>query len=417
LVTTDSLLRFRLKRSLETLAKKEGRHTELISLYIPPERQISDVMNSLRQEQGTASNIKSRSTRKNVQDAIAKVMQELKLYNRAPPNGMIIFCGAIPQNGPGSERMELYVIEPLEPINTYYYRCDSQFHLQPLREMLREKETYGILVIDGNDATIATLRGRRMTIEDNMSSGIPGKHRRGGQSAQRFERLREQEVNYYYTRVGEHFNRIFLDVPELKGVIVGGPGPTKEDFLKGKHIHYTFEDVILAVIDTAYTGKQGVKEVVEKSPEILSKVRYFEEKKLVEKFLQEIGKDSGLVTYGEDEVRRLLLKRVVDMVLLSEELDKVRAVISCGNCSHTEELTITRKQLATFEQEITGKICPNCSGTSMKIEESKDVIDEFAELSSQTGTQLEVISIETEEGVMLKEGFGGVAAMLRYKLN
>jgi len=417
LASTDSLLKFRLKRSLETLAKKEGRHTELISLYIPPDRQISDVMNSLRQEQGTASNIKSRSTRKNVQDAIAKVLQELKLYDQAPAKGMIVFCGAIPQNGPGSERMEIYVIEPPEPINTYYYRCDNRFHLQPLREMLREKETYAILVIDGNEATIASLRGRRMTIEDNMSSGIPGKHRRGGQSAQRFERLREQEVNYYYTRVGEHFNRIFLDVPELKGIIVGGPGPTKEDFLKGKHVHYTFEDMILAVIDTAYTGKQGIKEVVEKSPEILSKVRYFEEKNLVHKFLQEIGKDSGLVTYGEEEVRRLLIKGIVEMVLLSEELDKVRVVISCGNCSRTEELTITRKQLATFEQEILGKVCTNCSATSMKIEETKDIIDEFAELSSQTGAQLEVISTETEEGVMLKEGFGGVAAILRYKLN
>lgn len=417
MASTDSLLKFRLKRSLETLAKKEGRHTELISLYIPPDRQISDVMNSLRQEQGTASNIKSRSTRKNVQDAIAKVLQELKLYDQAPAKGMIVFCGAIPQNGPGSERMEIYVIEPPEPINTYYYRCDNRFHLQPLREMLREKETYAILVIDGNEATIASLRGRRMTIEDNMSSGIPGKHRRGGQSAQRFERLREQEVNYYYTRVGEHFNRIFLDVPELKGIIVGGPGPTKEDFLKGKHVHYTFEDMILAVIDTAYTGKQGIKEVVEKSPEILSKVRYFEEKNLVHKFLQEIGKDSGLVTYGEEEVRRLLIKGIVEMVLLSEELDKVRVVISCGNCSRTEELTITRKQLATFEQEILGKVCTNCSATSMKIEETKDIIDEFAELSSQTGAQLEVISTETEEGVMLKEGFGGVAAILRYKLN
>jgi len=283
--------------------------------------------------------------------------------------------------------------------------------------MLREKETYGILVIDGNGATIATLRGRRMTVEDNMSSGIPGKHRRGGQSAQRFERLREQQVNYYYTRIGEHFDRVFLDVSELKGVIVGGPGPSKEDFLKGKYIHYTFEDVILAVIDTAYTGKQGVKEVVEKSPEILSNVRYFEEKKLIQNFLQEIGKDSGLVTYGEDEVRRLLLKGVVEMVLLSEELDKIRAVISCGTCSHTEGITITRKQLETFEQEISGKICSNCSGISMKIEESKDIIDEFAELASQTGAQLEIISVETEEGVMLKEGFGGVAAMLRYKLS
>ncbi|MCK5628151.1 peptide chain release factor 1, partial [Candidatus Bathyarchaeota archaeon] len=137
------------------MGNKEGRGTELISLYVPPGKQISDALNTLRDEYGTASNIKSTTTRKNVQDAIVKVQQRLKLFKEPPENGLVIFCGAIPQNGPGSERMETYVIVPPEPIGIYLYRCDSRFHTEHLQELLKERETFGILLVDTSAATIA----------------------------------------------------------------------------------------------------------------------------------------------------------------------------------------------------------------------------------------------------------------------
>ena len=194
-----SLERYRLKKVLDSLSAKEGRGTELVSLYIPPGRQISEIISMLKQEWGTASNIKSDTTRKNVQDAIVRVIQRLKLFRSVPETGLAIFCGAIPQNGPGSERLETYVVVPPEPINIYLYRCDSRFHIEHLEELLREKETYGILVMDSSGATYATLRGRRLEIIREITSGIPGKHRAGGQSARRFERLREARLCLLYT--------------------------------------------------------------------------------------------------------------------------------------------------------------------------------------------------------------------------
>lgn len=125
-VTADSVSRFRLKRTLEMLGSKEGRGTELISLYVPPGRKIHEVMANLREEYGTASNIKSRTTCKNVQEAIDRVSQRLKLFKEPPKNGLVIFCGAIPRDGPGTEKMEMYVLEPPEPINVYFYRCDGR---------------------------------------------------------------------------------------------------------------------------------------------------------------------------------------------------------------------------------------------------------------------------------------------------
>ncbi len=411
----SSLLAFRLKRTLETLASKEGRHTELISLYVPPDRQISDVMNNLRQEYSTASNIKSRTTRKNVLDAIEKVMQRLRLFNQPPPNGLVIFCGAIPQNGPGSERMEVYVIEPPEPISIYYYRCDSKFHIEPLQEMLRAKETYGILAVDGSGATFATLKGSTLKVVDDITSGIPGKHRAGGQSARRFERLREAEVNEYFRRVGRHANEIFLSIPDLKGIIIGGPGPTKDEFEDGDYLHYTLKGKILATVDTAYVGEQGIEEVMEKSAEILREVRYVEEKRLVQSFLYELGHDTGLATYGEEEVRQSLYKGMVKMLLLSEALDKIRVTVQCANCGYTEQRTVRRAEATALEQEMATQTCPKCSASPLRVIETKELVDDLAEIAEQSGGEVELISTQTEEGVSLKESFGGVAAILRFK--
>jgi len=410
-----SLELYRLRKTLNTLARKEGRGTELVSLYVPPGKQISDVMSTLRDEYGTASNIKSTTTRKNVMDAIVKVQQRLKLFKEAPENGLVIFCGAIPQNGAGSERIETYVIFPPEPIRIYLYRCDSRFHTEHLQEMLREKETYGIILIDSSEATMATLQGRRLEIVRQMTSGVPGKTRAGGQSARRYERLREMRLQNYFSRVGEHANEIFLPIENLKGVILAGPGPTKYDFEKGEYLNYMLKNKILDVIDTAYVEEQGVKEVVEKAPEIMRRVRYLEERKIMQQFLYEIGHDTGLVTYGEEEVRRALQAGAVKMLLLSEEVDLTRVAVKCSSCGYQEEHTLKTQDVTGFETGLVGKPCPKCKVATLSVVESVDLIDDFAKLAEYTNAEVEMISGETEEGQMLMKSFGGIAAILRFK--
>lgn len=410
-----SLEVYRLKKVLETLASKEGRGTELISLYIPPGRQVSEVMSMLREEWGTAANIKSTTTRKNVQDALVRVMQRLKLFKEIPENGLVIFCGAIPQGGPGSEKMETYVIIPPEPINIYLYRCDSRFHIEHLKELIKEKETYGVILVDTSEATFATIRGRRMEIHEEITSGIPGKHRAGGQSARRFERIREMQVNEFFKRVGSHANEIFLPIEDLKGIIIGGPGPTKYEFKEGDYLDYRLKAKIIAVVDTAYTGEQGVKEVLEKAPEIMRSVRYVEERQLVQKFLYEVGHDTGLATYGEAEVRRALELGIVDVLLLSEALETVRVTVSCSTCGYTYKETMRSSDVMAFTQSLVGKPCPKCNNQTLGVIEEKELIEELAELAEKAGSRVEIISPETEEGQMLLKSFGGIAAILKYK--
>jgi peptide chain release factor subunit 1 len=412
-----SLELFRLKKTLMSLASKEGRGTELISLYVPPGKQISDVVNTLKEEYGTASNIKSTTTRKNVMDAIVKVQQRLRLFKEPPENGLVIFCGAIPQNGAGSERIETYVITPPDPIHVYLYRCDARFHTEYLQEMLREKETYGILLIDSSAATLATLQGRRLEIIREMSSGVPGKTRAGGQSARRYERLREMRLQEYFTRVGEHADQVFLPIENLKGLILAGPGPTKYDFQKGDYLNYMLKSKILDVIDTAYVEEQGVKEVVEKAPEVMRKVRYIEEKKLIQQFLYEVGHDTGKVTYGEEEVRKALEAGAVSTLLLSEGLEMARATVKCSACGYQEQHTLKSSSLTSFQQSLSGKSCPKCEAPALSMTDTEDLVDDLAKLAEYTTAEVEIISTETEEGQMLKNSFGGVAAMLRFRLH
>jgi peptide chain release factor subunit 1 len=411
-----SLELFRLKKTLNTLASKEGRGTELVSLYVPPGKQISEVATMLRDEYGTASNIKSTTTRKNVQDAIVKVQQRLKLFKEAPEKGLVIFCGAIPQNGAGSERIETYVIIPPEPIHIYLYRCDARFHTEHLQELLREKETYGILLIDSSATTLATLQGRRLEIVREFTSGVPGKTRAGGQSARRYERLREMRLQEYFRRVGEHANETFLPIENLKGLIIAGPGPTKYDFEKGDYLNYMLKDKIIDIIDTAYVDEQGVKEVVDKAPEIMRKIRYIEEKQIVQQFLYEIGHDTGMTTYGEEEVRRALEAGAVRTLLLSEGIDIIRVKVKCNACGYEEQQAMKSQMLTSFEQSLIGKPCPKCKASALGIAETQELIENFAQLAEYTNADIEMISGETEEGQMLKNSFGGIAAILRFKL-
>jgi peptide chain release factor subunit 1 len=399
------------------LARKEGSHTELITIYVPPGKQISDALNLLREEYGTASNIKSNVTRKNVLDALVRVQQRLKLFKDPGEKGIVIFAGALPQEGggPGTERMETYVIVPPEPIKIYLYRCDSRFHTEHLQEMLREKETYGIILVDASEATIATLQGKRLDIVRQMHSGVAGKTRAGGQSARRYERLRDMQLNEYFTRVGAHANEILLPIDTLKGIILAGPGPTKYDFEKGDYLNYQLKNKILDTIDTAYVEEQGAKEVVEKAPEIMRKVRYIEEKQIMQQFLYDVGHDTGLITYGEAEVRRALESGAVKILLLSEGLDLLRVTIKCSACGYQEQHTVKVPMLSSFEQGLVGKPCPKCQAPSLTILDKEDIVDNLAQLAEYSNAEVEIISSETEEGQMLKNAFGGVAAILRFK--
>jgi peptide chain release factor subunit 1 len=400
---------------LEKLETKQGRGTELITVYIPPGKQVSDVMSDLRNEWGTAGNIKSKTTKKNVQDALTRVMEQLKLFKTIPENGLVILAGTIAREQLGVGDMETYVLIPPEPLGTYYYRCDHRFMLDPLWELLRTEDAFGALVMDSKAATFALLKGKRADIVKDVSSGVAGKTRAGGQSARRYERIREMHLNEFFTRVGKYMTDVFLDAPNLKGIIVGGPGPTKEDFLKGNYLHYEIKDKILTTVDTGYTGHEGVKEVVERSRDFLRNVRFYEERKIVQDFLYNIGQDTGLSTYGEREVIQALEASNVRTLLLSEGIRRAILKLRCRDCGFVETRIIDLDEMGELEEEIEGLSCLRCENGSYELLEKEDLFEALVKMAEKAQAQVEVISTETEEGEMILRSFGGLGAILKYR--
>jgi peptide chain release factor subunit 1 len=399
---------YEVKRTLKELSEKKGRGTELVTVYIPPDRQISDVVKHMREELSQSANIKSKQTKKNVQSAIEVIMQRMKLFPRPPEKGLVLFVGMIPKGGPGTEKMETYMFEPPEPVQTYIYHCDSTFFLKPLQEIIEDKDVYGLAVIDRKEATIAILRGKRIDVVKNLTSGVPGKHKAGGQSQRRFDRLIDLAAHEFLKRIGTHMNEAFLGVPDLKGVIIGGPGHTKEEFVEGDYLHHEIKNLLITTVDTSYTGEFGIREVMEKSMDVLTEIDVVREKKLVQKFLVELIDDHGLASYGEAEVRRNLQMGAVEVLLLSEDLKSKRVNYECQSCGKIQEKTIKN------ETEIKDKTCPDCN-EKMKSGETEDVIDDFVALAEEVGSEVEIISTETEEGMQLLKAFGGIGAILRYR--
>ena len=406
--------KYDLKREIEELKECKGRHTELISLYIPHTKQIFDVVSYLKNELSQSQNIKSKTTKKNVLSAIESILSRLKYFKRPPENGVIFFVG---HKSTGSDQTEMvaYVVEPPMLITTFLYRCDSLFYVEPLEGMLTEREIYGLLLIDRRECTIGILRGNRVDMLNYMTSQVPGKHGRGGQSQRRFERLTEIAAHEWFVKCGEKASKIFLAEENIKGILVGGPGPTKHYFIDENYLHYEIQDKIVDLFDTGYTDEFGLKELVTSASGTMTNLKIAKEKKVMKRFLKEVTKTKGgLALYGEQQIRKALEMGVVDTLILSEGLRKYRVKLKCTSCNYTEELTLDKDALNDFNP-------PNCSkcetSTPMEIDEKIDLIDELSDLAEKTGCSISLISQDSEEGDSLYSAFSGIAGISRYPID
>jgi peptide subunit release factor 1 (eRF1) len=484
-----------LKRFIRKLEVIRGRHTELVSVYIPAGYDMNKIINHLSQEQGTAANIKDKTTRTHVIDSLERMIRHLRLFKKTPDNGLAVFSGDASERE-GKPDIQVWSIEPPEPLNLRMYRCDQSFKIEPLKALMEYKETYGLIVVDRREGNIGLLKGTNITLVTTMTSGVPGKTRAGGQclhpdtivhmadgqflrieevekgdevlsfnletkqiisskitkkwitpkdkiyrfsageeiiasadhiffmedgttkpaeelkqgdmllaengqgkeittiqseekpmelidisvenenfiaeglvvhnSAQRFARIREGAAKEFYKRIAEAAQKEFLGMENLKGILVGGPGPTKEQFLNLGYLNEELKRKVIGVIDLSYTGEFGLQELVEKSADILVKEAITEEKEIMQRFFKLLATEPGKVSYGFEAVKKALGMGAVDKLLISEGLD----------------------------------------------DEKTDELEEEAE---NQGTDLQIISTDSAEGTQLRD-LGGVAAILRFSI-
>ncbi|QLG49128.1 peptide chain release factor aRF-1 [Natrinema halophilum] len=402
--------KYEFRKVIEDLKNYDGSGTQLVTIYVPEDRQISDVVQHVTQEHSEAANIKSKQTRTAVQDALTSIKDRLRYFDTFPPdNGIVLFSGAVDSGGGRTEMVTKVLESPPQPIESFRYHCDSDFLTEPLEEMLADKGLYGLIVLDRREANVGWLKGKRIEPVKSASSLVPGKQRKGGQSAQRFARLRLEAIDNFYQEVAGMANDLFVPKRhELDGILVGGPSPTKDEFLDGDYLHHEIQDNVIGKFDVAYTDESGLKDLVNNAEDALADAEVMKDKQVMEEFFEELNA-GDLATYGFEQTRRNLMMGAVDRLLISEDLRKDVITYDCPECGTTEREVIDRRK------SIPTHTCTEC-GTDVEAsdEDREDAIDHLIDIAEQRGTETKFISTDFEKGEQLYNAFGGFAGILRY---
>ena len=401
--------KYEFRKVLDELDDFEGSGTQLVTIYIPDDKQISDVVAHVTQEHSEASNIKSKETRTNVQDALKSIKDRLRYFDVYPPdNGVVLFSGAVDAGGGQTDMITRVLESPPDPIESFRYHCDAEFLTEPLEDMLLDKGLFGLIVLDRREANVGWLKGKRVEPVKSASSLVPGKQRKGGQSAQRFARLRLEAIDNFYQEVAGMANDLFVEQRhDLDGILVGGPSPTKDEFLDGDYLHHELQDMVLGKFDVSYTDESGLYDLVDAASEVLAEHEILQDKEVMEEFFKQLH-DGDKATYGFDQTRQNLNMGAVEELLLSEDLRKDAVTYECPN-GHTDYELINRNA------DTEAHDCSTCGETvSAESAEREDAIEHLMELAEQRGTETVFISTDFEKGEQLLTAFGGVAGILRY---
>jgi peptide chain release factor subunit 1 len=329
---------------------------------VPESKRLSDVIGRLRDEVAGSINIKSKQTRTNVQRALGSIISRLSQYDNIPPNGLIIFCGEIITRGDKTE-FEYHCLTPPSPVKSFSYKCNSLFELKDAESLIELGDIYALLVLDLHEACWGILSGSDITVLGYMESVVPSKHSQGGQSSKRFERLRDIAINEYFVKLGDKVTASILPlVGNLKGVLIGGCGMTKDEFIKCDSLHHEIGKKIIDSFDTGYTDENGLYELVEASKEKLIGLQCTHEKNVFDEFLKLLAKDMGKCAYG------------IDVIFEKARIGQIKRIIAASNFN----------------------------------------LNDILPISKQMNFEIEVISENSDSGKILNQGFGGMVAILRY---
>lgn len=395
---------WKIQRMIKNLANARGNGTSMISLVMPPTEDLHKINQMLTNEFGTASNIKSRVNRLSVLSAIKSTQERLKLYNKMPLNGLVIFCGTILTEN-NKEKKVTIDFEPFKPINKFLYLCDNRFHTEPLNELLISEEKYGFIIIDGNGTLFGKLAGSNKEILQDISVELPKKHGRGGQSAMRFARLRLEKRHNYLVKISELSVKHFItdDKINVSGLIVAGSAEFKQQLTSKDLLDPRLQNKIISVLDIAYGGNKGFEQAIELSQESLGNLKFIQEKKLLQNYMDEINQDTGKYCFGINDTIYALESGAIDKLLCYQDLELYRVKVKNNiNEEETKFLSIeTRNTLNLNEFEIL---------------EEELFVDWISQNYNNFGCELYYISNYTTEGSQFCRGFGGIGAILRYPI-
>lgn len=402
--------RFKVKKLIKGLESARGAGTSVITLLIPPKEQLAKTVNMLNCELGACSNIKSHTNKLSVQGAITSALGRLKLINRVPPNGLILYCGTVLTEDNKEKKLTMD-IEPFKPVSRSLYMCDNKFHTEELHRMLESDDKFGFIIVDGTGAMYATVCGDVKERLGSISVELPKKHGRGGQSKNRFARIRMERRHNYVRKVAELATQYFItnDRPNVVGIVLAGSAEFKDTLYMSDLFDPRLKAVVIKVVDIAHPGDIGLNQAIDLASDSLSGVKLIAEKKLLGKFFDEIACDTQMYCFGVKDTMKALEMGACHTVMVFEDLDVKRYEVTVGE----EPPTI---HYMTPAQAQSAQIGHAEQGQSVTVEEA-ELVDWLANNYTKFGCQLELVTNKSQEGTQFQKGFGGMGGLLRYKID
>jgi len=403
---------WKVKNLIKKLSKQRGNGTSMISLIIPPKDQIARVNKMLSDEYGTASNIKSRVNRLSVLSAITSAQQRLKLYNRVPNNGLVVYVGTVLTDEGKEKKLSIH-FEPFKPINTSLYLCDNKFHTEALDELLEDDNTFGFIVMDGNGCLYGTVSGNTRRVLHKFGVELPKKHGRGGQSAVRFARLRKEARHNYVRKCAELStqNYILNDKPTVEGLVLAGSAAFKNDLRNSDLFDGRLKEIVIKTVDVSYGGENGFNQAIELASEALADVKFVAEKKLLSTYYTEIAKDTGMYCFGVKDTLIALESSALKELIVFEDMEGERLEMRDPSTDENIVKFFTKEQLQDDNN------LKNKEGVPYDITDRIDLVEWLATNYTNYGAKLEFVTDRSQEGMQFVKGFGGIGGLLRYKLN
>lgn len=396
---------WRLRRRLEYIEKlKPATNTSVFSILLRPDDHVTKIRAMLSDEYAKSANIKSNQNRLSVQEGLKAICEYLKTYRFFPKHGLACYYGSVLAD-PCSDkesRFKLY-FQPPKVIPRFVYNCDTSFETQTLRTLLQDDTAIGFIVIDGKGALFATVRGNAKEIHQKISVDLPRKHTRGGQSASRFARIRQDARKTYVSKVCEKATEVFIadNVPNITNIVLAGQAHLKDYLEKSSRFDIRLKPIIYLVLTVDYGGEAGLNEAIRMSSMEINNIRLGREMKLISTFMEHLKRGTeNFVAYGINDVMEALEEGAVDTLIVWQDLALMRWHLK------NPDSTSAVVYLAPEEQ-------PKNLAIAQEIEKVL-LVDWLADNVSSFGSKLELVSDQSSDGTMLVQGFDGLVALLRY---
>lgn len=403
---------FKLKRMIKKLEECRGNGTSMITLITPPGKKVSDIQKMLQDEIGKADKIKDRVNRQGVVSAISSCKEKLKNYQKIPNNGLLLYCGEVLADDGKTEKKVVVDYEPIKPINTSMYKCSNQFDTKALKELLTSREKYGFIIVDGSGSLYGVVQGNAREVLLKFTVDLPKKHSKGGQSSQRFARIRLEKRQNYVRKVCESATPLFItdDKPNIEGLIIAGSAEFKYQVAESQVLDQRLKKIVCNIVDVSYGGEQGFSQAIDLSRGCLSGLKLVQEQQVIGKMYEEINMDTGKIVYGVEDTMRVFLDGAVERLICWDNLPDYRVSVVDKRDGSTSIKYLKQAQITDFFDKEA-----HPENNDFDIQDKEALVDWLAEHHRDFGSEIVFVTDASPEGSQFVKGFGGLAGFMRFK--